>query len=61
MFKYNNDSYDNNDLKSKSVMAKLLNSFERNTPGNKTKPDLKLIPDESSPPEIHRVFIEINI
>ena len=61
MFKYNNDGYDKNDLKSKSVMAKLLNSFDRNSPRNKAKPALKLIPDESSPPEIHRMFLEINI
>ena len=57
---YNNDGYDKSSLKSTSVMAKLLGSFERNSPRDRSKPALNLIADKSTPPEIHRVFIEIN-
>ena len=60
VFKYNNDGYDKNNMKSTSVMAKLLGSFERNPPRHEVKPALKVITDDSTPPEIHRVFIEIN-
>ena len=57
---YNHDGYDKNSMKSTSVMAKLLGSFERNSPREKSRPVLNLIADMSTPPEIHRVFIEIN-
>ena len=62
VFKYNNDSYEKNNMKSTSVMAKLLNSFEKNAPPQQVTPApaLKLVTDKSTPPEIHRVFIEIN-
>ena len=40
-------------------MAKLLSSFDKKPSRSNTPPPLKLIADESTPPEIHRVFIEI--